>query len=133
MRYSVKQYAQVLYEALHDTQAKDQEKILDNFVAVLKQNGDLGKFAEIEDEFTAYEKTTKGIKTAQVTTARKLSEHEAGKLIKEMNDYLGAKVELKQKIDAGVLGGVLIQVEDKLIDGSIKRNLQDLKNNLSES
>lgn len=131
MKYTPRQYAQAFFEALHATRDSDHKKILDNFAAMLAQNGDLGKFTEIEQAFLAHEKTAKGIKTADVTTARKLSSSEEHQLITELNDYLETKVELKQKIDEGILGGVIVQVEDELIDGSIKRNLQDLKNNLA--
>ena len=131
MKYTVPQYAQALYEALHGTKDMDHEKILDNFARLLQQNGDLGKFSQIEEAFVKHEKTAKGIKAADVITARKLSGTEQEKLIRELNDYLGTKVDLKKKVDEGILGGVIIQVEDKLIDGSIKRNLQDLKNNLA--
>ena len=131
MRYTANQYAQALYEALHDTAGADHEKILDKFVQILNQNGDLGKFTEIEQAFVEHEKKAKGIKTAEVTTARKMSSHEEEKLVRELNDYLGEKVELKKKVDEGILGGVIIQIEDELIDGSIKRNLQDLKNNIA--
>ena len=131
MKYTVPQYAQALYEALHGTKDMDHEKILDNFARLLQQNGDLGKFSQIEEAFVKHEKTAKGIKTADVITARKLSGTEQEKLIRELNDYLGTKVDLKKKVDEGSLGGVIIQVEDKLIDGSIKRNLQDLKNNIA--
>ncbi len=131
MKYSTRQYAQALYEALHATADADHEKILDKFVALLQENGDLGKFTEIEQAFVEHEKTAKGIKIAEVTTARKMPASEEEKLVRELNDYLGEKVELKKKVDEGILGGVIIQIEDKLIDGSVRRNLQDLKNNIA--
>lgn len=132
MKFAAEQYAQALHDSLQTARDADHEKILDNFVRLLQQNGDLGMFDEIDREFTTVEKRVKGIKTAEVSSARPLSESEQALLVRELNDYLGGKVELKQKIDAGILGGVIVQVEDKLIDGSIRGNLQNLRNNLTQ-
>ena len=41
------------------------------------------------------------------------------------------KVELKKKIDENILGGVVIKMDDTLIDASVKRSLEDLKKDLS--
>jgi F0F1-type ATP synthase delta subunit len=46
MKFNSKQYAQALYEALQET--KDHDKVVDNFVKILAQNGDLSKHPEIE-------------------------------------------------------------------------------------
>ena len=130
MRYTPKQYAQALYEALHDTKDADHDKILDNFANLLAKAGDLGKFSEIEEAFVEHEKTVKGIKTAEVTAARKLSDSEQDNLVHELNDYLGSKVELKHKIDKGIIGGVIIKVDDTLLDASVKTHLNNLNQSL---
>lgn len=131
MKYTAKQYAQALFEALSESKPDHHEQVLDNFAALLKERGDLGKFAEIEIVFAEYEKTSRGIKSAEITTARELTDREEIGVINQLNDFLATNVELKKRIDKGILGGVVVRLEDKLIDGSIKRNLQDLKNNLS--
>lgn len=105
---------------------------MDNFVSVLKENGDLGKIDEIEREFFNYEREAKGIKVAKVTTAKELSGAEEQWIIKELNDYVGGRVELKKRVDQGLVGGVVIRLGDELIDGSVKKNLKDLKEQLSK-
>lgn len=130
MRYSPKQYAQALHQAIFESRPADQEKILDNFVTLLKQNQDLGMLDQIEAAFFAFERELKGVKLAEVTTARNLGREEESKLIRELNEYVGGQVELKKKIDEGVVGGVLIRIGDELIDGSVRRNLKDLKEQL---
>lgn len=126
MRYSPKQYAQALHQAISESAPADQEKILDNFAQILKHSGDLSKLDEIEKEFLSLQ----GIKQAQVTSARPFSEGEEKRIISELNEYVGAKVELKKKVDEGLLGGVVIKIDDELIDGSVRRSLKDLKNTL---
>ncbi len=130
MRYSAKQYAIALYQAIFETDAKDQEKILTNFVSVLKQNGDLGCVNEIEQEFYGYEREAKGIKIAQVVSARELTLDEERNIIKKLNEFVGSKVELKKKVDEGLVGGVVIKIGDERIDGSVKGTLEHLKSKL---
>lgn len=130
MKYTPKQYAQALHQAVFESAPEYQEKILDNFVLILKRNGDLGKVNEIEQEFLRYERERKGIKEATVTSTRKLSGHEEKAIISELNELAGGHVELKQKIDKNLIGGVVVQLGDIRIDGSLRKNIQDLKDQL---
>jgi len=41
------------------------------------------------------------------------------------------QIEIKEKIDKSLIGGMVIKIDDSLlIDGSVKRKLEDLKKNL---
>lgn len=130
MRYTAKQYAQALHQAIFESAEADQEKILDNFVAVLKENRDLSRIPEIEQEFFNYEREIRGTKVAEVTSAKGLSKSEETQIIKSLNEYLGVQVELKKKVDEGLVGGVVIKIGDELIDGSVRKNLNNLKEKL---
>ena len=49
-------------------------------------------------------------------------------MIKEkLGAQLGCKIILKQKVDAALIGGFTIQIGDRLIDGSVVRQLNALK------
>lgn len=120
------QYAQALYDAVHETANKDHDKVLDNFVKILGANGDLGKYEQIEAEYHRLEMKEKGIKEAEVTFAQ---EHNP-KVLEELNKVVDGKVEFKTKIDEGIVGGVVIRVEDTLIDASVKTQLKKLNEDL---
>ncbi len=128
MRYTHQQYAQALYESFTDTKPKDHNQIIENFILVLKKNGDLGEYEKIIAVFEDYDRSQKGVKEVEVTTA-----HE-GKLSKEvlthLNKLVGKNIEIKRKVDENIIGGVVIKVDDTLIDGSTKRQLEDLENTL---
>lgn len=130
MTYSPKQYAQALHQAIFESRPEDEERILDNFVQVLKLSGDLLKADAIEQEFLNYEREIKGIQTAEVISAKKLSVAEEQRILKELNAYVGGKVELKSQVQAGLVGGVVIKLGDLLLDGSVRRTLEDLKDQL---
>ena len=126
MRFTSQQYAQVLYEAVHES--KDHDKVLDNFVSALAQNGDLGKFEEIEAEYKKLELKSKGILSGQATTAQEI-EINSG-LLNELNEIVGSKMEIKKQVDESIVGGVVVRVDDTLIDASVRTQLNNLNSQL---
>ena len=51
-------------------------------------------------------------------------------LIKEkLEKKVGKKVDLKITVDENIIGGGIIKIEDEIIDGSIKRQIENIKNN----
>ena len=131
MRLTAHQYAKTLFESLQDTKKEDHDKILDNFVDALALNNDIGMFEEISAEFEKLDKASKGIKIAEVTSAKPLDKASEHGIIEHLNKAVNGKVELRKKIDERLLGGVVIKLEDTLIDASVKKSLEDLKNNLA--
>jgi F-type H+-transporting ATPase subunit delta len=128
MKISSAQYAQALLEAVSETNPKDHDKVLDKFVLVLKQNGDLGKFDEIEKEYNHLRLKQQGISEAEVTFARDIEMNQ--NLIKELNKVVSGKTEFKQKIDENLIGGLVIRIDDTLIDASVKTQLKNLNQEL---
>jgi F-type H+-transporting ATPase subunit delta len=118
------QYAEALYDAVNQTADKDHDKVLDNFVKILATNGDLAKHTEIEAEY--HRMKEKGIKQAEVTFAK---EHNP-KILNDLNKVVAGKVEFKTKLDEGIVGGVIVRVDDTLIDASIKTQLNNLNQSL---
>ncbi|MEQ1785841.1 MAG: ATP synthase F1 subunit delta [Acidimicrobiales bacterium] len=64
---------------------------------------------------------------AEVRSAVPLSDDQKQRLAAALEAQTGKKVELKVIIDPTVLGGLVAQVGDTVIDGSIKTRLQQLK------
>jgi F-type H+-transporting ATPase subunit delta len=122
------QYAQALFEAISEVRSEDQDKVLDNFVRVLASNGELNLFDQIEKEYQKLQLAAEGIKQVQVTTARADVDEKA--LIQELNRIVGQKVDVQHKVNENLIGGVVVKVDDTLIDASIRSNLESLKKDL---
>lgn len=129
-KFTTKQYAQALYEAVHETNAKDHDVVLDNFVKILAQAGDLNKYPEIEKEYHLLEMKEKGMSSAEVTVAKDMEVN--ANLLKDLNEIIGNKLEIKKQVDEGIIGGVVVRVDDTLIDASIKTQLDSLNKSLKE-
>jgi len=132
MKFTPKQYAQALIEALQDTSPKDQEKVLDNFVKVLAENNNLRLFDQISQEFHTLDLAKKGIVQATATSAHPINKENEKAIIEELNKLAKKKIELKTKVDENLIGGIIIQMEDQMIDASVKNQLEQLKNNLTK-
>jgi F-type H+-transporting ATPase subunit delta len=66
-----------------------------------------------------------------VTTASALTAEQKVTVSKIVKDYTGKEVELIEQIDESLIGGFILKVDDKQIDDSIKRKLNDLKVSLA--
>ena len=129
------QYATALFDAVSETAPHDHDKVLDNFVRILAQNGDLGKYDEIDAEFRKLKLESQGLKEAEVTVAKNTEINHT--IVKQLNDVVQAsglltKLEIKHKIDESIIGGVVVRVGDTLIDASVKTQLSNLNNALKQ-
>ncbi len=67
---------------------------------------------------------------AEVRTAVPLTDDQLERLAAALEDATGKQVEIKVVMDPSVLGGIVAQVGDTVIDGSVRHRLDQLKNAL---
>jgi F-type H+-transporting ATPase subunit delta len=73
-----------------------------------------------------------GIKSVTVTTAVGMTRQEKDSIKGLVKRYFDAqKVELEEHIDEELLGGFIIQIEDQLLDASVKKQLEKVKDYLT--
>jgi F-type H+-transporting ATPase subunit delta len=128
MKITPSQYAESLFDALSQTSPKDHDKILDNFVRILGQNGDLAKYEEIEEAYKILEMKEKGIKQAEVTVAQDMEINH--QIIEDLNKIAQSKLKIKKKVDESIIGGIVMRVDDALLDASVKTQLKKLNDKL---
>lgn len=125
-KVSNKQYAEVLHEIAKDLSGDKLTEALKKFVAVLSANQKLKQAGNIIAEFERITKKEAGIVEIEVMSARKLDEETLDSIKKSF----GEQVEAIETIDKGLLGGVAVRTEDKILDGSLKTQLNSLKRSL---
>ena len=62
-----------------------------------------------------------------VTTASELSDQEKHNITHELQVKLSCEVDLTHSVDEEIIGGMIVRVGDKLIDGSIRNRLQQMR------
>ena len=64
---------------------------------------------------------------ARATTATPLTEDERQKLLAKLQSMTGRQVELTQRVDPSVMGGVLLEMEGKRYDSTIRHRLESIR------
>lgn len=129
MKSDAKIYARALYEATHGLSGRELAAALERFVKLLGRHQMLKKAERITAEFVAYAKKAEGIREMKIESARPLSES----IVSRIKSAFGDKVEAEEKVNPGLLGGVVVQVGDTVFDASLRRQLSILKSLLSSS
>lgn len=88
---------------------------------------------DIIDQFILLANEARNIIVAEVKTALPLSEAAQTALKDKLKAVVGKNILLNEHVDASLIGGLTVQIGDKLIDGSVKRQLDVLKYKLLQS
>jgi F-type H+-transporting ATPase subunit b len=67
---------------------------------------------------------------AEVTSALPLSKDEQAAVKKNVLDKIGAKANIDFRVDPQILGGLIVRVGDKVLDGSVSGQLEGLRKSL---
>lgn len=98
----------------------------ENFIRIMAENRRLTVLPEILAAFTVlraeYEKTVE----VKVTSALPLSDSQQAAINSKMTKRLARNVILDCHIDPSVIGGVMIETDDMVIDGTVRARLQRL-------
>lgn len=124
---SNKQIASALYEVTRGLKGEKLTKALHSFVAFLVRARKIKQKDKIINEFISYAKKQEGIKEIEITAARGLDDG----TVKQIKKCFGNNVEEKIVIDKEILGGIKIKTDDKILDASLKTQLNNLKNTLA--
>jgi F-type H+-transporting ATPase subunit delta len=104
-----------------------------NFVAVLIDHRRLPLFSEILKQLAQELDERQGFAEAQVSSARQLSDQEKQTLEAEITKMTGKRVRARYEQDATLLGGAVVQVGSTIYDGSVKGQLERIREQLVES
>ena len=84
----------------------------------------------LPDVFKGVSWRIRGVVSVKVQTAFPLTEKRIVKLKENIEKLTKKKVELETEINKEIIGGMIIRIENNIIDGSITNHLKNLKKNL---
>lgn len=102
-----------------------------NLVALLIDHHRMHQLQEIARIFETEVNERLGLAEADVTSARELSEQERRELESRITSFTGKRVTAKYAIDSKLLGGAVVRMGSTIYDGSVKGQLQKIKEQLS--
>ena len=111
-------------------------KASNQLVGLLTATVEKGRFAEIENILAYFESKVleyKKIGIAHVTSASALTDQqkeEVQKRLLETTSY--ESIQTEYQVDASLIGGIVIQIGDRVVDGSIRTQLGNMAKELSK-
>ncbi len=103
-----------------------------NFLKLLVERGAIHAFGECAAAYQESYFRDHQVAVAEVTTAAALDGEQKKRLLEKLKKLAGKEIVIKEKIDPSVLGGVLLQMDGKRYDNTVRRRLADIKQTLAE-
>lgn len=108
-------------------------KTTSNFLRVLLENNRLTDLAAINEKFESVIEERSGRIKAFVSSAHELSDGQKNELKSNLEKLTGKKVQLNFEIDPELIGGVVTRVGSTVYDGSVRTQLEHLREQLVSS
>jgi F-type H+-transporting ATPase subunit delta len=103
-----------------------------NFLRVLLRNSRLIDLPAINDKFVSVIEERRGIVNAKASSAHELSDEEKRELKSNLEKITGKSVYLTYEIDPELIGGVVTRVGSIVYDGSVRTQLENLREQLMQ-
>lgn len=101
-----------------------------SLVSLVVGTGRIRELPAIVDELVARTAAEANKEVAEVRSAIALTDDQKSRLADALGKATGKQVEVKVIVDPSIQGGIVTQVGDTVIDGSIRRRLDQLRNAL---
>jgi F-type H+-transporting ATPase subunit delta len=102
-----------------------------NFVAILIDHRRIAMLDDVAKQFDSELNAQLGLAEAEVSSARPLSEDGKRELESQLERLIGKKVRAHYVSDPQLLGGVVVRVGSTIYDGSVRGQLEKMKQELS--
>jgi F-type H+-transporting ATPase subunit delta len=103
-----------------------------NTLGVMAQNRRLFVLPRMIEAVKALIARDRGEVTAEVASARPLTEAQRAELVATLREKIGQEVRLEEKVDERLIGGLVVRVGSRMIDTSIRSKLDRLQNAMKE-
>lgn len=104
-----------------------------NFLKILTENNYISAFGACCDEFEQRYNADRNISIAKVTSAVALTEEQQERLCDKLQAKVGKTVILQCETDPTLLGGLRVEIDGRLIDGTVKNKIDSIRDNLKKT
>ncbi len=98
-----------------------------SFLKILCEKKHIAEFSECAEQYIAMYNEMDKISNAKVISAVELTESEKASLKEKLEKTNGNKVIIDYVIDESILGGLIVEVDGKIMDSSLKKHLKEIK------
>ena len=111
----------------------DSDELVRNFLLLTAEKGRAGQIEEIHREFERLVAAEERRLRVQLTTAHELSDEDASRIVKQIEDASGQSVEATREVDPDLIGGLVLQAGSLRVDASVRGRLQRLRQELASA
>lgn len=98
-----------------------------SYIKLLCEKGRISSFEDSYNEYMVLLNASMRVVHAKITSAVVLSDAEKEKLIQNLEKAYNVEVRPEYLLDSELLGGVFVEIDGKVMDGSLRRRLQEMK------
>jgi len=106
------------------------DPMVKNFCDLLADKGRVEMLPAIASDYKAMMDAVSGIITGELITVSELNDERKSAIKARLEEQAGKKLELAFDTDKDILGGIVLKIGDKVMDASLKAQLQILKENI---
>src|SRR5699024_4589781 len=103
------------------------QEVTSLFLDLLVKKDRINILGQITEAFIESYNKYAGIIKIKVSAAYELNEEQRTALQQNLEEKTGKKVDLEIEIDESLMGGMAVSIEDTVIDGTVKNQLQELE------
>lgn len=100
-------------------------------ILLMCEKGRIENFFEAAEEYKALFDASKHISTAKVTSAVELTADEKTALYTKLKTISGGEVVMEYATDSSLLGGLVVDLDGNVMDGSLRNRLREVKDVIS--
>lgn len=100
------------------------------FLGLLVDKNRVSILPDVADAFDRLADASSGIVRVKVRSFRPMDEATRSTLKEKLVHMTGKKIELEEKVDAALRGGMMLQIGDSVIDGTVTHRLKGLRERL---
>ena len=104
-----------------------------NFLKILTEKGYARHFSDCNAAYRRHYNLDNGILPVSAVTAVALTSEQAEKLSARLSSLTGKKIDLTNRVDPGILGGVRLDYDGKRLDDTVSHRLEAVRNMLKNT
>jgi F-type H+-transporting ATPase subunit delta len=104
--------------------------LFQNFVRLLAEKGRIAEAEDVHEEFGRLIAREERVLELELTTAVELSDEEAAKVVKQIEEASGRSVVATRTVDPDIIGGIVVQAGSVRADASVRGRLDQLREEL---
>jgi F-type H+-transporting ATPase subunit delta len=109
----------------------DADQLVRNFLLLVTEKGRIGEIAEIQQELERLIAREARVLELELTTAVELSDEEAARVVRQIEEASGRRVEASRRVDPSIIGGIVVQAGSQRLDASVRGRLSQLRQELT--